>query len=141
MNTTPILTPRRVRRGAAAGAAVTAVLYLLIGFEVLSIGEATGGQDAGLLGFGLMAGGSFVVVALLLILVARRLVWIAIAIWQVIVIGMYVAVASVREPPFEPWGLAIKACQLAILGSAVYLSLRGRAGAGAPPSSRAVAHR
>lgn len=109
---------------AAALAALTAVLYYLIGLEVLWVGESTNGQDPGLLGFGLVVGTTFLVAAALLVLSERRWVLVAVGLLQVIVLVGYVAAASIRDPSFAPWGLVVKAPQLLILIIAAYLLVR-----------------
>jgi hypothetical protein len=45
--------------------------------------------------------------------------------WPVTIVG-YVAVASVRTPPFEPVGLLIKVLQVAILVGVAWLLLARR---------------
>jgi hypothetical protein len=115
------MTRSTARYIAAAAAAVTAILYFLIGFEVLWIGESASAQDAGLLGFGLTVGTVFAVAALLLLLIERRAVWVPVALLQVPVIIGYFALAGIRIPSFEIWGLTIKALQLVILVALVYL--------------------
>jgi hypothetical protein len=133
---------RRIELFAAGVAAATAVLYLLIGFEVLYIGEPAEGGAGDILGFGLSSAGAFAVIAALLLFLRRRWAWIAIALFNVATIAMYFAVASVRDPPYEIWGLLIKALQVVLLGTVAYLVVRGRVGA-AEGSERArtrVAH-
>jgi peptidoglycan/LPS O-acetylase OafA/YrhL len=118
---------RQAARWVAAGAsAVAAALYLLIGFGVVSVGESTtAGGAPDLLAFGLMTGGAFAVAAALLALRESRILWIALAALNVIVIVGYVAAASIRSPSYEPWGLGIKACQAVALVAVVYLAVRG----------------
>ena len=111
---------------AIAASVTTAILYLLVGFEVVYVGESTNGADPGLLGFGLAAGSVFLASAVLLLLVERRWAWIAVALLNVVVIVGYFALAGVREPPFAWPGLAIKALQLVTLGSVLVLVVRGR---------------
>jgi hypothetical protein len=118
-------TRRTIRYLAAAAAGVTAILYVLIGFEVIYIGESSSGGTPDLLAFGLMVGGAFAVIALLMMLVGRRLVWIPVAAFNIVVIVGYFAAAELREPSFAPWGLVVKAVQVAILAAVVYLVVRG----------------
>lgn len=115
-------TLRLVAAGAAAG---SAILYYLIGFELLYIGESTTGEDAGLMGFGLTVGTVFVVAAALVLLVRNRWVLGAVGLVTLVTLIGYFAVAGVREPPFEPWGLLIKVLQVAML-AAVGLLVFGR---------------
>jgi hypothetical protein len=65
---------RRIQQCAVAAAAVTAVLYLLIGFGVLDVGTSADETQPDLLGFGLAAGGAYAVIAVLLTLVRRSVV-------------------------------------------------------------------
>jgi hypothetical protein len=107
---------RLVRLVAASISALTAVLYLLIGFGVLQVVE-TSSPDA-------PSGGAYLVGALLLISLDRRSLWVAGACLQVAVIVMYVVVGQQRTPSFEVWGLTIKAAQLVLLGALLYLAIR-----------------
>ena len=126
---------RRAQLTATVTAVATALLYFLIGLGVLNIGTST--QDTGnqdLLGFGVASGVVYVTVAALVYLIKRRVVWILTAVLDFLVIVMYFAVASVRQPPYEIWGLLIKALELVLLGALIYLIYRSRkpslAGAG-----------
>ena len=40
-------------------------------------------------------------------------------------IAMYFAVAEIREPPVELWGVLIKALQVVLLGAVVFMIIRG----------------
>jgi peptidoglycan/LPS O-acetylase OafA/YrhL len=114
--TTSHATRVELRRLAIATSALTAVLYLLIGLELLYIGESTSGADPGLLGFGLVMSGTFAVAtALLALLPPWRWVWIAVAVLNALVIVGYFALADARTPPFEWPGLLVKAVQLVTL--------------------------
>jgi hypothetical protein len=117
---------RRLELVAIGTSVVTALLYVLVGFEVLYVGESTSGSDPGLLGFGLSAGAVFFASAGLLAMVERRWAWIAVALLNAVVILGYFAMAGVREPPFEWPGLAIKALQLVTLVAVLALAVRGR---------------
>jgi hypothetical protein len=125
--TNPFTAPmsrRTVRNFAAAVAAVTALLYALIGVEVLAI-VAPGTNDEGdLLMFGLPAAGAFLVGALLLVLFDNRILWALGAILQVLVIVGYFVFAGIRTPQFELWGILIKISQLALLGALAWLVIR-----------------
>jgi hypothetical protein len=129
-------TDQIVRYVAVAAAGLTALLYVLIGFEVLFIGEAASGGNADLLAFGLLTGGAFAVIAALLAFAARRLVWIPVALLTLAVIVAYFAFAELRQPPFAFWGLAVKAVQVVLFGSVGYLAIRGAAGG--PAATRAA---
>jgi hypothetical protein len=126
---------RTVRILAAAAAAASALLYYLIGFGVLYIGESTTGEDAGLLGFGLMAGSTFLVAALLVWLMPRRWLLALVALLDVAVIVGYFAAAGIRDPSFEPWGLLVKAAQVVFLLALGYLLLQAP---GSRPYGRTV---
>jgi hypothetical protein len=119
---------RRVRLLAAGLAAATALVYALIGLGVVSIVDEVSGDAPDLLTFGLGAGAAYVLGACLLLAFDRRALWVLGSILQVGVIVMYVVVSSTRTPPFEVWGLAIKALQVVLLGALLYLSIT-------PPSS------
>lgn len=114
----------QMARSVAAGAAVVAaVLYWLIALGLLTIGRPADGSDPKLFEFGALAGSTFAVVAVLVAFVRSRSLAIGIGLLQVLVIVGYVAASSVREPPFEPWGLLIKASQAVILVAVGYLVL------------------
>lgn len=114
-----------LRRLAIATSVLTAALYLLVGFELLYVGESTSGADPGLLGFGLMVGGTFAASAVLLAVIERRWVWIAVTALNAIVIVGYFAMAGARTPPFEWPGLLIKAVQLVTLVATALLTIEG----------------
>lgn len=116
---------------AAVVAAVVAVLYFLIGIEVLAVGRPSGGAEPDLLAFGLLVGGAHLVAAALLVLIARRAVWLGVAMFQVMVIVGYFALAEVRDPQFEIWGLLVKLLQVVLLGLVGYLAIRGDVDVGA----------
>ncbi|HET9521848.1 MAG TPA: hypothetical protein VFO73_12435 [Candidatus Limnocylindrales bacterium] len=125
--TNPFTAPmsrRTVRNFAAAVAAVTALLYALIGVEVLTIVQPGTNEEGDLLMFGLPAAGAFLIGALLLVLFDNRALWALGAILQVLVIVAYFAFAGVRTPQFELWGILIKVSQLALLGALVWLAIR-----------------
>lgn len=117
----------RFRYLAAAAAAAAALLYLLIGLGVLSIGRSVKDGSTDLFGFGMVMTAAFVVVTLLLLRFRSRAVLALVAIVQVVVLVGYVALANVRDPQFEAWGLLVKACQLVVLLAVAYLLVAGRA--------------
>jgi hypothetical protein len=120
----PTGTLERVRVAGALAAAAAAGLYLLIGIGLLSIGTAASGEAPDLLSFGLTMAATFVVVAALMVRFRSRRLWIAIALVQLLVIGGYFAMASIRVPPVETWGLLVKLCQAVVLVAATALALR-----------------
>ncbi len=118
-----------VRYLAAGAAAITAALYFLIGLGVLYVGESTSATDRDpnfLFTFGAMTGITFTVTAILLYLFRSRPLWIAVIVLQVIVLAGYVGIAGQRNPPYEVWGLTIKALQVVILAAVAYLLTRPR---------------
>jgi hypothetical protein len=115
---------RTIRYLAAAIAAITAVVYLLVGFGVLRVVDHASPDAPPLLDFGLMAGAAFGLGALLLLTLDNRILWWLGALLQVGVIVMYVVVGQDRTPAFEIWGIAIKVLQAVLLGALLYLALR-----------------
>jgi hypothetical protein len=116
---------RHTARYIAAGAAgVSALLYYLIGFGVLDIGESTSGTTD-LVGFGLSAGTTFAVAGLLVALIHRRWLAGAVALLDLGVIIGYFVMAGIRVPPYEVWGLSIKVAQVVLLLAVGYLVFRG----------------
>ena len=112
---------------AIAAALATAVLYVLIGFRVVWIGESAQGGTPDLLGFGLTLGATYTALALVIAFVQRRFVWIAVALVDLFVIVGYFAMWNLRVPPFEVWGLLTKAAQLVMFVALAYLAFRPRA--------------
>ncbi len=115
---------RMIRYGAAAVAAIMAVIYFLIGLGVLNVGGSDSDR-AFLWVFGALAGGAFLLGALLLVTVDRRWVWVAGLIFQVFVYWAYVDVSKTRTPPFETWGITLRVIQLPLLLALGYLAVRG----------------
>lgn len=118
------LTRERVRFFGAAVAATMAIIYFLIGLGVLNVGGTTTGETIDLFGFGAAAGGAFLLLAVLLMLVDKRWLWIAALTFQVLVYVMYVGVSGTRSPQFELWGILLRIIQLGLVGALVYLSIR-----------------
>lgn len=118
---------RLARYVAIAASFVAAALYVLIGFQVVSIGQAASGGTPDLLGFGLAAGAFFAGLALLLVFAQGRLVWVPVAIADVAVVVAYFAMAGLRDPQFEAWGLSVKAAQLVMFAALAYLIYRASA--------------
>ncbi len=115
---------RSFRNFAAAVSAVTALLYALIGVGMLTVVQPGTSDEGDMLAFGLPAAGAFLVGALLLVLFDNRPLWLLGAILQVIVLVGYVAMAGIRTPQFEVWGILIKATQLVLLCALAFLVLR-----------------
>lgn len=110
-----------VRYIAAAGSATAAVIYLLIGFNVITV---VTDQGPGLVPPMLISGGLFALLSLLCLLSARHMVWMAGAGLQILVIVGYLAISSERNPAFEVWGIALKVVQVALLAAFGYLIVR-----------------
>lgn len=115
---------RTIRYGAAAVAAIMAGIYFLIGLGVLNVG-GTDSDRAFLWVFGALAGGAFLLGAILLVAVDRRWVWIVGLIFQLFVYWAYVDVSKTRTPPFEMWGITLRIIQVPLLVALGYLALRG----------------
>jgi hypothetical protein len=111
---------------AVVAAMAAAIFYVLIGFQVLAIGRSAQGGTPDLLGFGLAAGGFYAGLAILLALAQGRLVWIPVAAVDLVIVIAYFAMANLRDPQFEVWGLTVKAFQLVMFGALVYLAYHGR---------------
>lgn len=106
--------PRTLRIVAVAAAAASALLYYLIGFGVLDIGTSTSGTPD-LVGFGLIVGTTYVAIGVLVALFRSRWMLALIGLLDAAVIVGYFLMATIRVPPFEPWGLLVKACQIVLL--------------------------
>jgi hypothetical protein len=99
-----------------------AVIYLLIGLQVLRIGGGTSGETVDLAMFGFSAGLAFLVLAVLLASTDRRWLWIVATIAQIWVYWVYFSVSGGREPPFEMWGITLRILQLPLLAALIYLA-------------------
>lgn len=112
--------PSRLIAAVAAWAA--GVLYVLVGLGVLEIGRAVdpGAQD--LLVFGIAAGVSQVVVGVVLLAARGRAALLLVVGFETLVVLMYVAVASVRIPAYEVWGLTIKALEIVTIVATLALA-------------------
>jgi hypothetical protein len=125
------------RRVAIITAWISAALYALIGLGVLPVGESANGGDPGLFGFGAMMAAVFVVTALLLMRFRSTILWVAVAVLQLLVLVGYAALAGYRIPPFEPWGMLVKLDQAILLAATLYLIIRGRQHVAAPTTGHA----
>jgi peptidoglycan/LPS O-acetylase OafA/YrhL len=114
---------RLARIATAVLAAAVALVYALIGFEVLYIGETKPG-DPSLLWFGVPAALAFGFGAVVMVASDRKLLWALGALFQVFVIWAYFDVAPQRTPPFEVWGILLRFAQAAILVALAYLLVR-----------------
>jgi hypothetical protein len=114
---------RTLRAALAALAAASAVVYLLIGLEVLAVVEL-GPYDPSLLWFGIPASLAFLFGAVVMLASERRLWWALGAVFQVFAITAYFNVAPSRNPPFEFWGIALRVVQVLMLVGLVVLLAR-----------------
>lgn len=119
--TTPITADRRplIRRTAAGIAVLIALIYFLIGFQLVAVLEDTSGQTA----FGLIAGGAFVIGAVSILAFDRRWLWTAGALAQLFIIWTYINLADQRVPDYEYWGVSIRVLQVTLTALLVYLAV------------------
>jgi hypothetical protein len=110
---------------AVAGSAITAILYVLVGLGALDIGEPAPGVVRSLTTFGLSVGAAYALIALLLLRVHRRWVWLTIALLNAIVIWIYFATSTTRVPAFALPGVLINALQAVTLVAVVFLAILG----------------
>jgi hypothetical protein len=116
-------TRRKTRYVAAAIATAMALIYLGIGLGVLDIGGSEA-EKAYLIVFGGLAGGAFLLGALLLVRFDRRWLWIVGVAFMVFVYWAYVDVSKTRTPPYELWGITLRIIQLPLLAALIYLAVR-----------------
>ena len=100
-----------IRHTAAVIAGVVALIYLLIGLQVVTVIDVPSDQPA----FALPAAVVFGALAVLLAISDRRVVWIASAIFVALVVAMYFGVAAQRVPQFETWGILLRVLQLPLV--------------------------
>lgn len=118
-----------IRRAAAGLAVVISLLYFLIGSRAVTVIEDTADQTA----FGLIAGGAFLLGAVVILAFDRRFLWILGALAQVFIILVYFDLADERVPSYEFWGISIRVLQVLLLGGLLYLAgTSGRVDAGQP---------
>jgi hypothetical protein len=125
METTPTPLRRWLLAAAVAGSAITAILYVLIGFGTLDIGEPAPGVVRSLTTFGLMVGAAYLLITVLLLRRQRRSLWLAVAVMNAIVIWAYFATSGTRVPPFELPGLLVGGTQLVTLLAVLALAILG----------------
>ncbi|HYM84674.1 MAG TPA: hypothetical protein VEY67_11025 [Candidatus Dormibacteraeota bacterium] len=112
---------RAIRLLAAFLSLTCAVIYALIGAGAIRV---VTGDQTGIDGFGAISAAAFGLGALLLLFTDRRPTWALGALFQVVAIVMYFVVAEKRTPPFEAWGLGLKAIQGVLLVLLVALLAR-----------------
>lgn len=115
---------RGIRYAAAAVAALTAVVYLLIALQVLVIGDETSSKN-----FAYVAGAGYALGTFMILRFDRRILWILGAAIQVFVIAMYFIIAPQRVPEYEFWGLFLRVPEVILLVMLGYLALRTRSSA------------
>ncbi|MDX1691344.1 MAG: hypothetical protein R3290_10010 [Acidimicrobiia bacterium] len=93
-------------------AGVTALLYALIGTNVVSLGRITPEEQRA---FGIAATVVFAVGAVVGVLWDERWIWIVGAGGLALIIVMYFSLASRRDPRFEIWGILIRVAQVPLL--------------------------
>jgi len=112
---------RAIRLAAAGLAALIAIVYFLIGFQLISVIDTPSDQI-----FGIFAGAGYALGVALLLRVKRRIVWILGALLQVFVIFTYFNLASERSPAYEVWGIALRVAQVLLLILLAFLAARPR---------------
>lgn len=118
-----MLSRATIRHAGAVIAAIMALIYFLIGAGALRI-VAGDGDPGFLFVFGALAGGAFLLGALLLMRFDRRWLWMLGAAFQVFVYWGYFSVAPDRTPSFEPWGITLRIVQVPLLIALLYLAVR-----------------
>lgn len=118
--------------GVAASIAVAiALLYGSIATGLVELPGA-GAEERAILG----AAGAVSVALALLLLRPRRWVWAVVVVVQLTSFAMYLAIATDRDPAFEPWGIAIRALSVVLVVVVVrrwFLTARGRLESPRPP--------
>jgi hypothetical protein len=100
---------------------VAGLVYLFIGLGLVSVGASTQQATTDLFGFGVVMAVASVAIAALVWFVPQRRILLGVVGFQLLLLVGYVLAAGLREPPFELWGLLIKACQAVVLVAAVIL--------------------
>jgi hypothetical protein len=110
------------RLAAAAAAWAAGVLYALVGLGMLDLGRVVdpGAQD--LLVFGLAAGAAQLLVGVAVLVAQGRAPLLIVVGFEVLVVLLYVATASVRVPAYEVWGVTIKALEILTIVAALVLA-------------------
>lgn len=108
-----------IDRAAVALSSSTALLYLLIGTNIVSVGEISAEEQRA---FGIPAALVFAVGALVAMRWDKRWLWIVGAVGLGLIILMYFSVAPQRQPHYETWGILIRFVQIPLLASLIYLA-------------------
>lgn len=114
----------RIRSLGAVVSGAMAAIYFGIGLGVLGIGGSTSGESVDLAAFGFGAGSAFLVLALLLLRTDHRWLWVLALVAQAWVFVVYFAVSGTREPPFEVWGILLRALHVPLMLVLAYLAWR-----------------
>jgi hypothetical protein len=112
-----------IRLATAGLAALSAVIYLLIGLGVVEV-VVLGPGDPNPSWLGVPASATFAFGALVMLRSERLTLWALGAVVQVVAISAYFGVAGDRTPPYEAWGILLVIAQLLILGALVVLLAR-----------------
>jgi len=99
---------------------LTALLYLLIGFNAVTVGDNITPSEQR--AFGLAAAAVFSVGAIVATVWDRRWLWIAGAVGLGLIIMTYFNLAPERDPQFELWGILIRVVQAPLLAGLIYLA-------------------
>jgi peptidoglycan/LPS O-acetylase OafA/YrhL len=127
---------RAARLATAALSLLVAVLYALIASGLVTVLDGpTAARDQ--LAFATPAAVVYLVGAVLLLRFDQRRLWILGALLQAAVIAQYLNLASEREPPFEPWGIAIRVAQGALFVLLAILAIGPARRDGSEPHLRA----
>lgn len=109
-----------VRSVAVVLTALVALLYFLIGLGVVTVlPDDPSSQTA----FGLIAGGSFAIGAVIASRYDKRLLWALGTVGLAFVIWTYFNLAPERTPNFEVWGITIRVLQVPLLIALAYLAI------------------
>lgn len=114
---------RRVRLAAGGLALANAMVYALIGAGVARVVDDSVGAGVSLTTFGALAGGAFLLGAVLLWATDRRVLWLLGAAFQLFAIVAYLGVAPQRTPSYEAWGVSLKVAQAFLLVMMAFLAL------------------
>jgi hypothetical protein len=101
--------PQRYTTAGVVG--VIAVLYLLIGADAITVVEDQAASDPAPV---FIAGGLFVVLAVLLWVTTARVILVSGVLLQVVVLGMYVVVAGERTPRLRGLGTRDEGCPVRV---------------------------
>ena len=112
----------RFRFGLAAAAVVVGIVYTLIAVHAIRVAEMTGDMAGKEFPYLVMAAAAaaFWLGAVLLVLFDKRLVYLLGAAVQVVVLIGYFAIASMRDPHYEGWGVTMKAVEVVMLAMLLY---------------------